>query len=100
MRFSQEFQAALWLFPTSAAPWHFITVPHETSAELRMLSSGMRNAFGSVRVTARVGKTEWKTSLFWDSKRDSFLLPVKAAVRTKERIASGEMVSVVLELDV
>ncbi|MBL8536332.1 MAG: DUF1905 domain-containing protein [Hyphomonadaceae bacterium] len=92
------FSARLWRYSGQAA-WHFVTVPRDISDRMRALSGGLRNAFGSLRVIARVGQTEWRTSVFPDAKSGAFLLPVKAGVRRKEKIGDGDAVDVVLEID-
>jgi|CXWL01.1.fsa_nt_gi hypothetical protein len=89
----QEFEAVLWRAPGKAA-WCFLTLPEETSARIRTLTRGLRNPFGSLRVSARIGRTEWKTSLFADTKANAYLLPVKADVRKQERLAAGDLVAV------
>jgi len=71
-----DFTAKLWRSP-GAAGWHFVTLPVELSAQIRAMAGGLLNAFGSLRVTARIGPASWKTSLFADTKRGAFLLPVK-----------------------
>lgn len=92
------FRAKLWRYAGDAA-WHFLTLPKDVSAQVRTLSHGLRNAFGSLRVIARIGKTEWRTSVFADAKAGAFLLPVKADVRKKEKIADGDMVDTRVEID-
>lgn len=57
------------------------------------------NAFGSLRVTAKIGKTAWKTSVFADTKAGAFVLPLKADVRGKEKLAAGDEVAVNVEID-
>lgn len=93
------FNAKLWRYPGNTAAWHFVSVPKDISARMRTLSAGLRNAFGSLRVIASVGKTTWRTSVFADTKADAFLLPVKAEVRRKENIAPGDEIAVALEID-
>jgi hypothetical protein len=93
-----KFKAKLWRYDGEAA-WHFVTLPKTTARDLRALSAGMRNAFGSLRVIATIGATEWRTSVFADTKAGSFLLPVKADVRRREKIGHGDTVSVTLEID-
>lgn len=93
-----QFKAKLWRHSGDAA-WHFVTLPKETSEQMRALSKGLRNAFGSLRVIASIGKAEWRTSVFADTKAGAFLLPVKAEVRKKERIGHGDTASVSLDID-
>ena len=58
----------------------------------------MRRGFGAVRVRVTVGATSWSTSIFPDSTRGSYVLPVKKAVRTAEGIREGDDVDVRLEV--
>lgn len=92
-----RFTAPLWRYEGDAA-WYFLTVPADVSEDVRELTAGRRRGFGSVRVRATVGATTWTTSVFPDSRRGAFLLPVKKAVRTAEGLDDGEPVTVALEL--
>ncbi|PIP95040.1 MAG: hypothetical protein COW00_17905 [Bdellovibrio sp. CG12_big_fil_rev_8_21_14_0_65_39_13] len=47
-----------------------------------------------------MGESEWSTSLFPDTKRGAYLLPLKASVRKKEKILADKMVVVRLRLEV
>lgn len=89
-------RAELWRHDGGAA-WHFITLPEEVADEIQARFG--HGAFGMVPVRARVGDAAWETKLFADTKRDSYLLPVKAAVRSRAGIEAGDIVSVRLELD-
>lgn len=93
------FKAKLWRYPGETAAWHFVIVPQDISQQMRTLSQGLRNAFGSLRVIATIGDTTWRTSVFADSKAGAFLLPVKAEVRKKQKITHGDAVKVSLEID-
>lgn len=95
-RFS--FTAALWRH-CGAAAWHFVTLPRDVSEQMRMLSAGLSNAFGSLRVIAVIGRSTWRTSVFFDTKADAFLLPIKAEVRRKEKIGAGDAITVTVEID-
>lgn len=78
--------------------WHFATLPAALAKKIR---AGMppRRGFGSVRVHARIGKTDWKTSIFPDTKSKSYLLPIKANVRKAEKIQGGRTVQIELKLE-
>jgi len=89
------FTARLWEYDGQGA-WHFVTVPRRESGELRAWTEGRRKVGGTARVAVRVGASRWQTSVFWDTKRQAFLLPVKAAMRAKEQLAAGMMVDVEL----
>ncbi len=93
MQFDETFRAKLWTQESTGA-WHFVTLPDELSARIRTLTTGQRKPFGSFHVKARTGLTAWESSLFADTKRGAFLLPVKADVRGKEKIAPGDVIEV------
>jgi hypothetical protein len=92
---SYRFEAQLWRWQGDApASWVFITLPADVAFGIRCAVQDRAKAFGSVRVTARIGATLWTTSLFPDKRSGSYLLPVKAAVRRAENLHDGDMVSV------
>jgi Domain of unknown function (DUF1905) len=49
-----------------------------------------------VRVT--IGESTWKTSIFPDSTRGSYVLPIKRAVRTAEALNAGDIATVTVKL--
>jgi hypothetical protein len=93
------FSAQLWMWDGPGA-WYFVTVPRAISAEIRREYSERAKPGGSLRVGARIGATRWKSSLFYDTKRVAYLLPVKAAVRAKEQLRDRDMVKVNLVMEV
>ncbi|HCK83406.1 MAG TPA: DUF1905 domain-containing protein [Hyphomonadaceae bacterium] len=90
--------AKVWVYPGPGA-WRFVTVPQDLSRRIEAMAPGPRPAFGSVRVTATVGATTWATSLFPDKRTQGFLLPLKADVRKREKIFDGDVVTIVLSLE-
>jgi hypothetical protein len=90
--------APLWRWVT-ASGGHYIflrftdPVAAEVSAlaAMRRLESGRKRGWGSLRVTARIGESEWPTSIF-PGDGATWLLPVKAAVRKAEGVAEGDTV--------
>jgi uncharacterized protein DUF1905 len=92
-----EFSGEVW-FWRGPAPWHFVTVPDEESAELKAASPLVTYGWGMIPVTARIGATAWKTSLF--AKDGRYVVPVKAWVRTAEALDVGDTATVRLTVDV
>ena len=94
----------LWRWTTPAAPtaWHFITIDGEAgealsgTALMRRMERSL-GGFGSLKVTATIGDSTFRTSLF-PSKELGWLLPVKASVRKAEGIGEGDAVQVILEV--
>ena len=92
-----SFRGELWLYPGQAG-WHFITLPRDLAEEVRDDAEPIRKAFGSVKVHAAIAGQRWSTSLFPDGSSNSYLLPVKKAIRTAAGIRAGDEVDVELEL--
>ena len=92
-----EFSGEVW-FWRGPSPYHFVTVPEDESAQLRAVSAGVTYGWGMVPVAARIGGTDWTTSLF--PKDGGYLLPVKDLVRTAEALDVGSVVDVRLTVDV
>jgi len=90
-RFS--FTAEVWEWEGKAA-WHFVSLPEEIADEIEDRYGGSAGGFGSVRVEVVIGRSRWKTSLFPDSKRATYVLPVKKPVRTAEKLDAGTSASV------
>lgn len=93
MRIDETFRATVWTQESTGA-WHFVTLPTDLSKRIQMLTSGHRKPFGSFRVKASTGLSLWDTSLFMDTRRAAFLLPIKADVRRKEKIRPGDTIDV------
>ncbi|HWJ61033.1 MAG TPA: DUF1905 domain-containing protein [Acidimicrobiales bacterium] len=83
-----SFTSELWEWDGKAA-WHFFSLPEEVTDEIDERHSGDAAGFGSVKVEVTIGSTTWQTSIFPDTKRGTFILPVKKAVRTAEDLADG-----------
>ena len=92
MRSSYTVKAKIWIY-TGAAAWHFITLPQKTADDIRKRYGMFARGWGSLPVTVKVGKTEWKTSVFPDKKSKSYLLPLTAAVRKAENLTAGTVVN-------
>jgi hypothetical protein len=94
---SYSFRAELWRYPGEAG-WYFLTLPADLADDLREEAAAFRKSFGSVKVMAEISGHTWQTSVFPDSKKGSYVLPVKKAVRTAARISAGDEVSVQLTI--
>ncbi len=90
-----EFSGKIFIW-RGPAPWHFVTVPAEQSRDLQSISRLVTYGWGVIPVHARIGKTEWQTSLF--PKEGRYLVPIKASVRKAEKLEEGDKVTVHLEV--
>ena len=92
----QEFSGEVieWRGP---APYYFVAVPEEEGAALRAVALAASYGWGMLPIRARIGSTEWKTSLW--PKDGGYLLPLKDAVRKPEGLDAGDAVDIRLTFD-
>jgi len=90
-----EVRGEVW-FWRGPAPWHFVTVDGEAAAAIEHASALVTYGWGMIPVTCTLGRTSWATSL-WPKDGD-YIVPLKAAVRKREGVELGDVVSVRLEL--
>ena len=90
--------------------YHLVTVTGDEAesiamhARLHRLEFGRQRGFGSVKVMARIGGTEWKTSVFpinvddMSRRTKNWTLLVSKKVMRAEDLAEGDPVTVELDL--
>jgi hypothetical protein len=88
-----SFTAELWQHNASGG-WYFISVPKTYAAEIRSHSGTLEEGWGRLKVRVRIGQTHWDTAIWYDRKHATYLLPVKAVVRKKERVFLDRVVEV------
>lgn len=74
------------------APYYFVRVPDEESADIRDVAAMATYGWGVIPVEARVGEIAFETSLF--PKDGGYLLPLKNAVRKPQGLGAGDEVTV------
>ena len=79
------------------SPFHFVPIPKKESAQMKLLSRQLTYGWGVIPVKGRIGATTFSTSLF--PKGDSYLIPIKVAVRTAEGLEIGDAVTVDLTFE-
>jgi hypothetical protein len=78
------------------SPFYFVAIPEEQSRNIKAVSALVTYGWGVIPVQVRIGKTEFKTSLF--PKDGLYLVPLKDSVRRAEDLLEGDEVSVRLEI--
>jgi hypothetical protein len=89
VRFAFQSEAIYWRGPS---PFFFVIVPPEVAAELRHVARAVSYGWGMIPVEARIGDAAFTTSLF--RKDETYLLPLKAAVRRETGVTAGDVVCV------
>lgn len=85
------FSAKIWY-----SEWYFVSLPEDMAKEIRGNFQLSEEGWGRLKVTAKIGNTQWKTAIWFDTKSKTYFLPVKKEVRTKEKIGIDTAVTVTL----
>ena len=96
---SYQFEADLWRWDARQADsWTFVSLPTDLADEINDVAGPISRGFGSLRVDVTIGETTWRTSIFPDAKRGTYVLPLKRAVRSAENLKTGDTARVRLAL--
>ncbi len=90
-----EFISPMWKH-TSTGSWYFISLPIDTSKEIREALQWQEEGWGRMKVVAEIGEIQWKTSIWFDTKMQRYLLPVKAEIRKKSNIKCDQDITLSL----
>ncbi len=92
-----KMKSKVLVYPGMAA-WRFLVLPKKEGAEIKEKYGKSAKGWGSLPVSASIGKTEWKTSIFPDKKSGTYLLPLKAKIRKAEGIDDDDSVQFIIKL--
>lgn len=88
-----KFSGKIWQW-RGPSPYYFVTVPEQPGRELRAMVSTLSYGWGGIRVKARIGDTEWETSLI--AKEEGYVVPLRDQVRRAERVDDGDTITISL----
>lgn len=94
-RIKYEFITKVWVYQGKGG-WHFVSLPQELSKEIRDNLKSEEEGWGRLKVKAKIGNTEWDTAIWFDTKMDTYILPLKADVRRKERVEAENEVRIII----
>ena len=64
------------------------------SKEIRDNLKDEEEGWGRLKAGAEIGNTKWDTAIWFDTKRKTYLLPIKAEIRKKEKLETDMEVQV------
>jgi hypothetical protein len=94
---SYSFSAKVWK-SGGFGGWYFVTLPKELSVKIRKEFWTQEEGWGRLKAIAYIGNTEWKTAIWFDTKKGSYLLPVKTSVRKEENIDVEDNITVAIKI--
>lgn len=84
-----NFTAKMWQ-DSSSGGWFFVSLPRDISKEIRGNLKWQEEGWGRMKVLAKIKGVEWETAIWYDTKMNTYLLPVKADIRKKTGLVSGD----------
>ena len=87
------FKAKPWKYPGQAG-WIFVSLPVKTAREIRKHFGTEEEGWGRLKTHAQIGNTEWKTAIWFDTKLNTYLLPLKGEIRKKENVMLSKLIRV------
>ena len=82
--------------PEEVCGWIFVSLPKELSIEIRDHFKCMEEGWGRMKVTAILGNSEWQTAIWFDTKQDTYLLPLKAKIKKQENVVLDEALQIII----
>ncbi len=70
----------------SPGGWHFVSLPKNVSLEIRGNLKWQEEGWGRMKAFAKIGELTWETAIWFDTKRNTYILPIKAQIRSKANI--------------
>lgn len=92
-----EFTTSVWRHP-SPGGWYFVSLPIEFSEEIRQNMKWQEEGWGKMKSKAKIRETLWDTAIWYDTKLGTYILPLKADIRKKEKIEIGNILDVEITL--
>ncbi len=91
-----EFSGSIWYW-RGPSPFYFVTITEAESRDIKEIANHVTYGWGVIPVKVRIGKTEFKTSLF--PKDGLYLVPLKVSVRKAEQLEEGDDVKIWLYIE-
>lgn len=63
--------------------WFFVSLPKSISKEIRGNFKWQEEGWGRMKAFIKIDEIEWNSAIWFDSKIETYILPIKAEIRTK-----------------
>lgn len=91
------FSAEIWKY-SGPNGWYFVSLPTDIALEIRENLKWQEEGWGRMKATAKIGKSEWDTAIWFDKKHETYLLPLKAEIRKKEKLELDEKYNIIISI--
>ncbi|NAS10743.1 DUF1905 domain-containing protein [Flavobacteriaceae bacterium R33] len=84
-----EFTTKMWQHGEPGG-WHFVSLPKIISKEIRENLKWQEEGWGRMKAIAKIGDLQWDTAIWFDTKMDTYLLPIKAEIRKRSKLEADK----------
>ncbi|MCO6499058.1 MAG: DUF1905 domain-containing protein [Vicingus serpentipes] len=88
-----QFSTKLWRY-NSQNGWYFATVPKNYSKEIRAHLKWQEEGWGRMKATVIINDLNWDTSIWFDTNKNSYILPIKSEVRKKLSLKEDDLLTI------
>ncbi len=88
-----EFAAVIWKH-SSTGSWYFVSLPEHLSQEIRENLKWQEEGWGRMKACASLFELKWDTAIWFDKKRNTYLLPLKAEIRNQANLRDGDEIDI------
>jgi len=92
-----QFTATIWKHG-DVGGWYFVSLPAKLSQEIRTNLQWQEEGWGRMKSIAVIRETQWETAIWFDKKRNTYLLPLKAAIRKSESLEINDSVELTIKI--
>ena len=80
-----QFKTKMWRH-NAPGGWYFASIPENLSKEIRENLQWQEEGWGRMKATAKIKLVEWDSSIWFDTKNECYILPIKAEIRKKTQL--------------
>ncbi len=88
-----QFSTNLWKHD-SPGGWYFVSLPKQLSKEIRENLGWQEEGWGRMKTEAEIKNHQWKTAIWFDTKMQLYVLPIKAEIREKLNLEINKMIEI------
>lgn len=94
-RIKYDFTTVMWQY-SGQGGWYFIDLPVEMAKEIRENLKWQEEGWGRMKASAKIRNSEWNTSIWYSTKRKTYILPINAEIRKNEKLEVNVDIPVVI----
>ena len=96
-KIKSEFSGKLWKYQSSGG-WVFVSIPKGISKEIRENLKWQEEGWGRMKTSASIKEIKWNTAIWFDTKINTYLLPVKSEIRKKASLKINDRITVSISI--